>query len=122
VVEADAIRTAGQVEPSPRLDAGADREHEQRVAARVGHVAPRRRCATVQARDVRRAHAGRRTPDGPTARVAQLDDALAAQQDHAAPARQRGHVARRAGRRRQLADRRRAAAGDRADGEQEAPA
>jgi hypothetical protein len=110
VVEADAIRTAGQVEPSPRLDAGADREHEQRVAARVGDVAPRRRRAAVQARDVRRPQAGGGAAEPPAARVAQLEDALAAEQSDRPSAGQGREVARRTGRRGQLRERRRAAA------------
>jgi hypothetical protein len=113
VVEADAIRPAGQVVPPPGLDAGADREHEQGVAARVGHVAPRRRRAAVQARDVCRAKAGRRAADEPAARVAQLEDALAAQQDHRSPVRQSRGLAGRPCRRGQLAHAGRPAAGER---------
>jgi hypothetical protein len=122
VVEADAIRAAGQVEPPPRLDAGADREHEQRLAAGVGHVAPRGRGAAVQAREVRRADAGRRAAEAPPASVPQLENALAAEQRHRAAPRQGGHVSGGAGRRRQPSDAGRSAAGERPDGEQEARA
>jgi hypothetical protein len=119
MVDADAIRAAGQIEPALRLDAGADREHEQRVAARVGHVAPRPRAAVIGAGHVRWSDARGSSSQDPAARVAQLDDPLAAEQDHAAPARQRGDVARRPLRRGQLGDVGRAAAckhGDRGGG------
>jgi hypothetical protein len=110
VVEGDAIRTAGQVQPTPRLDAGADGEHEQRVAARVGDVAPRRRNTVVHASEVRRADAGRRAAEEPAAPVAQLEHARAAEENDAAPAAQRRDVARAADGRRQLLHARRAAA------------
>jgi hypothetical protein len=102
MIEAEAIRTAGKVVPPPRLDAGADCEHEQGVAARVGHVAPRPGGGAIHAGDVRRPDAGRRAADGPSARVAQLQDALASEEDDATPARERGDLTRGAGRRRQL--------------------
>jgi hypothetical protein len=51
---------------------------------------------------VRRSDAGRRTADAPPARVAQLDGALAAEQDDAAPAGEHGDVACGADRRRQI--------------------
>jgi hypothetical protein len=110
VVEAEAIRTAGKVEPAGRLDAGADCEHEQGVAAGVGHVAPRPARGAIHAGDVRRSDAGRSAADAPPARVAQLDGALACEQDDAAPAGERGDVARRPDRWRQLAHRSRATA------------
>jgi hypothetical protein len=112
VVEADASGTAGQVEPPSRLDPVAHGEHEQRVAARVGDVAPRRRCAAVQAGEVRRADAGRGVAEEPAARVAQLEHARAAEEDDAASTGQRRDLACGAYGRRQLADTRRAAAGE----------
>jgi hypothetical protein len=102
VIEAEAIRTAGKVVPPPRLDAGADCEHEQRVAAGVGHVAPRPGGGAIHAGDVRRPDAGRRAAEAPSARVAQLAGALASEEDDAAPAGERGDLARGADRRRQL--------------------
>jgi hypothetical protein len=102
VVEADAIGTAGQVEPARRLDAVADHEDEQGVSAGVGHVAPGPGCGTIHAGDVRRSHAGRRAAEPSSTCVAQLEHALAAQQEHRLSARQGGRFARRAGRRRQL--------------------
>jgi hypothetical protein len=112
VVEADGIGTAGQIQAPSRLDAIAHGEHEQRVAARVGDVAPRRRDAVVQAGDVRRADAGRRAAEHTAARVAQLEHASAAEEDDAAPSGQRRDLARGPGRRRQLVHARRAAAGE----------
>jgi hypothetical protein len=74
---------AGEVEPASGLDPRAHREHEQRLAARIGDVAPRRRPA-IEAGDVRGPHAGRRTADAPPARVAQLDHPLATEENDAA--------------------------------------
>jgi hypothetical protein len=110
VVQADAIGAAGQIEPPPRLDARAHREHEQRVSARVGHPAPGRRRAAVQAREVRGADAGRRAAEHQPACVAKLEHALAAEQDHAAPVQKRRDLASRTDRRGKLLRRRRAAA------------
>jgi hypothetical protein len=119
VVEADPIRTAGQVEPARRLDAVADHEDEQGVPGGVGHVAPGPGRGTIHAGDVRRPHAGRRAAEPSSTRVAQLEHALAAQQEHRPSARQGDRFARRAGRRRQPADADRPAAGKRAHREQE---
>jgi hypothetical protein len=118
MVDADAIRSAGQVEPAPRLDPGADREHEQRVAARVGDVAPRPPGPAVDAGDVRGSKARGGARDDPPARVAQLDDALATQQHHAAPAGQLGDVAGRSRGGRKLRHAGRAAPGKHAGSEQ----
>jgi hypothetical protein len=112
MVEADGIGAAGEVQPPPRLDPVAHGEHEQRVAARVGDVAPRRRDTAVDAGDVRRPDAGRRAADEPAARVAQLEHALAAEEDDAAPTGQRRGLARGTDGRRQLVHARRAAAGE----------
>jgi hypothetical protein len=120
MVHADAIRPTRQVEPPPRLDPGTDREHEQRVAARVGDVAPRPAAAGVDARDVRGADARGSTGDDPPARVAQLDGALAAEQHHAASAGQLGDVAGRSRGRRELRHAGRAAPGEQDGGEQSA--
>jgi hypothetical protein len=111
VVQSDAIRPTGQIQPSPRLDAAAHGEDQQRVPARVGHPAPRRRCSAIQARDVRGTDASGRAAEDPSARVAQLERALAPEQDDAAPAGERSDLARRADRRRELIDARRSAAG-----------
>jgi hypothetical protein len=113
VVEADAIRPAGQVEPPPRLDACPDREHQQRFTAGVGHVAPRDRRAMVHAGDVRRPDAGRRAAQAPSARVAQLEDALAAEEDDAASTAEPGDLTPGAGRRGEPVDGRRATARER---------
>jgi hypothetical protein len=94
VIDAEAIRTAGKVVPPPRLDAGADCEHEQGVAAGVGHVAPCPAGGPIHAGDVRRPDAGRRAADAPAARVVQLEDALASQEDDAAACGERGGLAR----------------------------
>jgi hypothetical protein len=110
VIQADAIRAARQIEPPRRLDARTHREDEQGVAARIGHPAPRRRRTTVQARDVRGAQAGRRAPDQPSARAAQLEDPVAAEQHDRPSMPQRGDVAGRADRCGQLTNGRRAAA------------
>jgi hypothetical protein len=99
VVEVDAIRAAGQVEPPPRLDACPDREHEQRFTAGIGHVTPRDRRAMVHAGDVRRPDAGGRAAQVPPARVAQLYHALAPEEHDAASTTERGHLTRGAGRR-----------------------
>lgn len=115
MVDGDAIRAAGQVEPPPWLDAGTDREHEQRVAARIGHVAPRSLTAAVDAGHVRRPDARRRSSHDASGRVAQLDDALAAEQDHAAPACEGGDVTRGALGRGQVRHTGRAAPGERAE-------
>jgi hypothetical protein len=112
MVNADAIRPSGQVEPPLRLDRGADREDEQRVAARVGDVAPRPRGRAVDAGDVRGADARRSTADDPPARVAQLDDPVAPEQHHAPSPGQRGDVAVGPGGRRQPRDAGRAAPGE----------
>lgn len=109
MVEAEAIRTSGKVQPARRLDAGADCEHEQGTAAGVGHVAPRPARGAIHAGDVRRSDAGRRAADAPPARVAQLDGALASEQDDAAPAGEHGDLARWADRLRQPAYRSRTA-------------
>jgi hypothetical protein len=109
VVEADAVRPAGQIEPPPRLDARAHGEDEQRVAARVGHPAPGRRRAAVQAREVRGADAGGRATEHPPAPVAQLEHALAAEEHDAAPVRERRDLASRTDRRGKLLRRSRAA-------------
>jgi hypothetical protein len=110
VVQPDAIRPAGQIEPAPRLDAIAHGEYQQRVPARVGDPAPRRRRAAVQARDVRGPDAGRSAAEQPPACVAQLEHALAAEQDDAAPAQERRDLASRTDRRGKLLRRSRAAA------------
>jgi hypothetical protein len=119
MVEADAIRAAGQVEPPPRLDACPDREHEQRFTAGVGHVAPRDRRAMVHAGDVRRPDAGGRAAQAPSARVAQLEHALAAEEHDAASTTQPCHLTRGAGRRRQPLHGGRAAARERGRRHQE---
>jgi hypothetical protein len=120
VVEGDAIRTSAQVEAPPRLDAcHTNREHEQRVAPGVGHVAPRGRRAMVDARDVRRPNARGRAAQAPSARVAQLEHALAAEEHDGAPATERSDLTREAGRRRQPVAGRRAAARDRGHRHQE---
>jgi len=102
VIEAEAIRTAGKVVPPPRLDAGADCEDEQGVALGVGHIAPCPGGGAIRAGDVRRPDAGRRAADAPAARVAQLEDTLASEEDDAAASGERGDLARGAARRRQL--------------------
>jgi hypothetical protein len=112
VVEADGIGAAGEIQPPPRLDPVAHGEHEQRAAARVRHVAPGRRDTAVQAGDVRRPDAGWRAADEPAARVAQVEHALAAEEDDAAPAGQRRDPSPGTDRRRQLVHARRAAAGE----------
>jgi hypothetical protein len=112
VVQADAIGPAGQVEAPPRLDTRAHGEHEQRIVAGVGHVAPGGRRAAVQARDMRGAHAGGRAAQHPSVGAAQLEFARAAEQDHAAAAAQRGDLAGRAGGGWKLRVRRRTAAGE----------
>lgn len=109
VIQADAIRTPRQVEPARWLNARTHGEHEQRVAARIGHPAPRRRCSAVQARDVRGAQARWRAAEEPSARVAQLEDPLATEQHDRPSMLQGGHLARRADRTRQLTNGRRAA-------------
>jgi hypothetical protein len=101
---------ARKVEPASGLDPRADREHQQRLAARVGDVAPRRRPA-IEAGDVRGPHAGRCTPDAPPALVAQLDHPLATEEDDAAAIGEVVHRARWPSRRRQLLHGGRAAAG-----------
>jgi hypothetical protein len=101
---------AGEVEPASGLDPRAHREHEQRLAGRVGDVAPCRRPA-IEAGNVPGPHAGRRTADAPPANVAQLDHPLATEEDDAAAIGEVGHRARRPSRRRQLAHGGRAAAG-----------
>jgi hypothetical protein len=113
VVDAKAIRAAGQVVPPPRLDARAHREHEQGVVARVGHVAPGPRGGAIDAGDARRADARRRAAQEPSARVAQLEDALAAVEDDGSPVGERDHFARPPGGRRKLVDRFRTAPGER---------
>ena len=73
-VEREAVRAARQVVAAHRLDAGADREDEQRVAPRVGHVAR----PAIEAGDVGRAEARRRAPDPPPgAGVVEVEPALA---------------------------------------------
>jgi hypothetical protein len=120
VVEADAIRTSAQVEAPARLDAcHTNREHEQRVAPGVGHVAPGGRRAMVHARDVRRPNARGRAAQAPSARVAQLEHALAAEEHDGAPTTERGDLTRGAGSRRQPVDGRRAAARERGHRRQE---
>jgi hypothetical protein len=115
VVDPDPIRPAGQIEPARRLDPPAHGEDEQRVAARIGHPAPRRRHAVVEARHVRRTKAGWRPAEQSTSGVAQLDRALAAEQDDAAAVPERRHVARGSDGRGQAIERRRSAAGQHAE-------
>jgi hypothetical protein len=115
VVEADGIGAAGEIQPPPRLDPVAHGEHEQRVAARVGDVAPRRRDTVVEAGDVRRADAGRRAAEEPAVRVAQLEHALAAEEHGAAPTGQRRDLSPSTDGRRQPVHARRAAAGEHED-------
>jgi len=110
LVHADAIRAARQVEPARRLDARTHGEHEQRVAARIGHPAPRRRRPAVHARNVRGAQAGWRAADEPSARIAQLEHPVATEQHDRPSMLQAGDLARRADRWRQLINGRRAAA------------
>jgi hypothetical protein len=115
MVEADGIGAAGEIQPPPRLDPVAHGEDEQRVAARVGHVAPRRRDTAVQAGDVRRPDAARRAAEEPAVPVAQLEHTLAAEENDAAPTGQRRDLARGTDGRRQLVHARRAAAGEHED-------
>ena len=110
LIDPDAIRATGHVVAPRRRDAVAHREDQQGVAARVGHVAPRPHRRAIDARDLAGPDACGRSCETPSARVAQLEHALAAQQHHRPPTGQLGDVARRARRRRQLPDSGRAAA------------
>jgi hypothetical protein len=116
-IDREALGIAGEVEPPRRLDPGADSEDQQGLTARIGHVAPRRRAA-IETREVRRSHAGRGASCAVPARVAQLEDTLAAEQRDAAPVGQARHGPGRPGRRGELAHSRRAAAGECAQTEQ----
>ena len=82
---------SGQRVAPRRLDAGADREDEQRAATGVDDVAG----PALQARDMGRTDAGRGAPDPPQrARVVELEHALADGDDgDASPAVKRGDAA-----------------------------
>jgi hypothetical protein len=64
----------------------------------------------VHARDVGRPETGGRAVEAPSTRIAQLHHAVAAEEDDAAPASERSHLARRPGSGRQPVHGRRAAA------------